>query len=191
MTDQYLDEYLNTIINNSSNFYLPQVIPIPSNAPIKFPKYEAKNKPIEHRQPPNIVIKRHPILFTSALHNGANSRGKLTNNEAIIPTVCNSRWRSSLIECIRIPNEKRRPSATKWTQNEPKTITQRHDVVWRMTVCDDELSVVLESWRCRCFCLPVHAERNWNDGVDAVDNGGGGGGVCIESSDNILLILIV
>lgn len=91
----------------------PQMIPIPSKAPRKLPKNEATTKPNEHKPPPIIVIIRHPTLFTIALHTGAKRSGKLAKSEAIIPTVCNSNLRSSLIECIRIPNEKRRPSATK------------------------------------------------------------------------------
>ena len=93
--------------------HLPHVTPMPINAPVKLPKTEAKTKPREQSTPPSIVIIRQPILLTNALHSGAKRRGKLTNNDAIMPTVCNPRFKSSLIECMRIPNEKRRPSATK------------------------------------------------------------------------------
>jgi hypothetical protein len=125
--------------------FLPQVIPIPITVPVKFPENEAISKPIEQRNPPNIVITRHPNLLTKALENGAKKSGKLTNNEAIMPTVCSSSLRSSLIKCIRIPNEKRTPSATKCIQNEAKTITHLHDVVRRTTVSFEDISVVFDS----------------------------------------------
>ena len=154
---------------------LPQTMPMPISAPRKFPIHEAKTKPSEQTNPPNMVIARQPILLTNAPDTGARSRGKLTNNEAIMPTVWSSSFRSSLIKCIRIPKENRTPSATKWTQNEPKTIIHRHDDVWRRTVFEEELSVLSDSSRCGRCSRPAQAKRNRSDvDVDTLDIGSAG-----------------
>lgn len=100
-------------------------MPMPINAPLKLPVIDAKNNPAEQSKPPSIVTNRQPILLTNALDIGAKNNGKLTNNDAMMPTVCNSSFKSSFIKCIKRPKENRTPSATKCTQNELNTIIHR------------------------------------------------------------------
>ena len=79
-----------------------------------------------------------------------------------------------------MPKENNTPSATKWTQNEPKTIIHRHDDVWRTTVCDEQLSVLsddsLRRWRRSRPAQPIRNRNDDDEDILDIDDAGGAGG---------------